>query len=82
MQMTIRLPDKYQARIEDISTRTGLRKSDIARMALKQFLENFDPLEQEEKPFARSKDLIGIISSGVQDLGSNHRRHLLERMKS
>jgi predicted DNA-binding protein len=81
MQMTIRMPDEYQSRIEEISGKTGLRKSDIARMAIKKFLEDFDIQSQGERASDKVQDLIGIVSSGIPDLGTNHRRHLLKLMR-
>jgi hypothetical protein len=82
MQMTIRMPEEYKARIEELSSRTGLKKSDIARLAIKKYLEDFfDALDQEDRPFDRCKDLIGVVGSGIPDLGTNHRRHLLSRIQ-
>jgi predicted transcriptional regulator len=34
-QLTIRVPDEYLAGIEKIATVTGLKKSDITRLAIK-----------------------------------------------
>jgi hypothetical protein len=81
MQMTIRIPDEYKARIEDVSGKTGLRKSDIARMAIKKFLEDFDIQAREDRPSGKVQDLIGVVSSGISDLGTNHRQHLLNLMR-
>ncbi len=81
MQMTIRMPDEYKSRIEEISGKTGLRKSDIARMAIKKFLEDFDIQSRGERASDKAQDLIGIVSSGIPDLGTNHRRHLLKLMR-
>jgi len=81
MQMTIRMPDEYEAKIREISEKTGLRKSDIARLALKKFLEEFDRQELQERPFKRARDLVGVVSSGIYDLGANHRRHVLNRIQ-
>lgn len=82
MQMTIRVPDEYKARIEEIASKTGLKKSDIARLAIRRFLEDFETGEQREKPEAGARDLIGVVSSGVSDLGTNHRDYLLKMMRS
>jgi len=82
MQMTIRMPDEYKARIEELASKTGLKKSDIARLAIRRFLEDFEAGERREKPEAETKDLIGVVSSGVSDLGTNHRDYLLKMMRS
>jgi metal-responsive CopG/Arc/MetJ family transcriptional regulator len=81
MQMTIRMPDEYKSRIDEIVNKTGLKKSDIARIAIKNFLEGFEAREQGKKPAAEAKDLIGVVDSGIPDLGTNHRRHLLNKIK-
>jgi len=39
MQLTIRIPDEYSLSIEKLTEKMGLKKSDIARLALKQFLD-------------------------------------------
>ncbi len=76
MQMTIRMPDEYKEKIEAVADQTGLKKSDIARLAIKSFLKNFEHQADIERPSARGEDLIGVVSSGICDLGTNHRRHL------
>ena len=81
MQMTIRMPDEYRSRIEKVSEKTGLRKSDIARMAIKKFLEDFDAQTRGDRTSAKAQDLIGVVSSGIPDLGTNHRQHLLNLMR-
>jgi len=81
MQMTIRMPDEYKFRIEEISEKTGLKKSDIARMAIKKFLEDFDIQSTGDRAPVKAQDLIGVVSSGISDLGTNHRRHLLNLMR-
>lgn len=81
MQMTIRMPDEYKSRIEEVSEKTGLRKSDIARMAIKKFLEDFEVQSRGERPSNKAQDLIGVVSSGIPDLGTNHRRHLISLMR-
>ncbi|WP_045220544.1 ribbon-helix-helix protein, CopG family [Desulfonatronum thioautotrophicum] len=81
MQMTIRVPDEFMEQVNHISLRTGLKKSDIARLAIKDFLERFDFQDQEVKPIQNASDLIGVVRSGISDLGRNHRRYILEGIK-
>jgi len=81
MQMTIRMPDEYRSRIEEVSEKTGLKKSDIARMAIKKFLEDFDVQARGDRTSAKAQDLIGVVNSGIPDLGTNHRLHLLNLMR-
>lgn len=79
MQLTIRMPDEQMNRIEHIAKKLGLKKSDVTRMAIKKFIEEYN--DSAEKPFARVKHLIGIAESGVSDLGQRHRHHLIKKIK-
>ena len=82
MQLTIRMPDEYKARLEDVASRTGLKKSDIARLAVTKYIEAFyDRLADQDRPIDRAADLVGVVDSGISDLGSQHRRHLLNRIR-
>ncbi len=80
MQLTIRLPDEQMNRINQIAKQMGLKKSDITRIALKQFIDQHS--ETTEKPFVKVKHLLGIAESGVSDLGQRHREHLLKRIRN
>jgi predicted DNA-binding protein len=79
-QLTIRVPDEYLAGIEKIATVTGLKKSDITRMAIKKYIEEY-AAEKEINNYGRAKDLIGVVASGVSDLGKNHRNYLIQKIK-
>jgi len=80
-QLTIRMPEEYFAKIEKIAESTGLKKSDITRIAVKKYLEEYSPTENTNL-FKKAQRLIGVVESGVPDLGKNHRRHLLEKIKN
>lgn len=80
MQMTIRIPDEDVSKIEHIAVKLGLKKSDITRMAIRSFIDRFE--ENEPSPYAKVKSLLGIAESGVPDLGKNHRKHLIEKIKA
>ena len=80
MQLTIRIPDEYKKKIEQLSGHLGLKKSDIARLALRKFIE--ENLEGDQKtPYQKVKHLLGSTESGIMDLGQNHRKHLMNRIK-
>jgi len=79
MQLTIRMPDNQMSRIENIAKKLGLKKSDVTRMAIKKFIEEYN--DSTVKPFAKVKHLLGIAESGVPDLGQRHRHHLLKKIK-
>jgi len=79
MQLTIRIPDEQMSRIEHIAKTMGLKKSDVTRMAIKKFIEEYNV--STVKPFTKIKHLLGVVESGVPDLGQRHREHLLKKIK-
>jgi len=79
MQLTIRMPDEQMSRIEYIAKKMGLKKSDVTRMAIKKFIEEYS--DSTVKPFAKVKHLLGVAESGVSDLGQRHRYHLIKKIK-
>ncbi len=78
-QFTIRMPEEYLSKIEQISKSTGLKKSDITRMAIRKFIEEYFD-DKEKKPYIKARRLLGVIESGISDLGQNHRKYLLKRI--
>jgi predicted DNA-binding protein len=80
-QLTIRMPKEYMVGIEKIAALTGLKKSDITRMAIKKYIEDYTT-EKEIDHYARAKDLIGVVASGISDLGKNHRNYLIQKIKA
>lgn len=79
-QLTVRLSDDLDKEISTLAKRLHLKRSDIVRMALERFLEEFQGRE-ESKPYEKVKNLIGSIASGIPDLGEAHRRHLLKKLR-
>ncbi len=80
MQFTVRIPDEYGEKIALLANNLGLKRSDIARLALKKFVdENLG--ESHEKPFQKVSHLIGVAESGVEDLGQRHREHLKRKAR-
>ena len=80
IQLTIRMPDEYKEKIEMLSGQLGIKKSDIARLALRKFID--ENVEQDQKtPYQKVKHLLGRAESGMKDLGQNHRKHLIDQIK-
>jgi len=79
MQLTIRMPKEQMTMIEYIAKKMGLKKSDVTRIALKKFIEEYN--ESTEKPFTKVKHLLGIVESGIPDLGQRHRDYLIKKIK-
>lgn len=82
MQLTIRTSDEYMFKIEHIAKEMGLKKSDVTRMAIKKFIDEYTGKEKEIKPYNRVKHLLGVAESGKRDLGQRHREHLIRKIKS
>jgi predicted DNA-binding protein len=81
MQLTIRVPDEQMVRIEQIAKQMGLKKSDVTRMAINKFIEDFSYETSATKPYHRAKYLLGVAESGITDLGQRHREHLIKKIK-
>lgn len=80
MQLTIRMPDEYREKIEILAEKMGLKKSDVARLALKRFIEeNMD--NEQRRPYEKVKHLLGWAESGMKDLGQRHRDHLIQKIR-
>jgi predicted DNA-binding protein len=75
-QITIRLPEALHRRLDRAAKNLGRRRSDLARLAVQRYL---DEIEGESAPrlYERVQDLLGSLDSGVSDLGSRHREHLV-----
>ena len=79
MQLTIRMPQEYNEKIEILAEKMGLKKSDIARLALKAFIEeNLTDDGKAPYDFDKVKHLLGIAESGIKDLGQRHREHIFK----
>ncbi|MCK5508683.1 MAG: hypothetical protein KAI50_09205, partial [Desulfobacterales bacterium] len=79
MQLTIRMPEEQMTMIEYIAKKMELKKSDVTRIALKKFIEEYN--DSTEKPFTKVKHLLGIVESGIPDLGQRHRDYLVKKIK-
>ena len=79
MQFTIRMPEEQMTMIEYIAKKMELKKSDVTRIALKKFIEEYN--DSTEKPFTKVKHLLGIVESGIPDLGQRHRDYLIKKIK-
>ncbi len=79
-QLTVRLPNSLDKEIKSFAKKFHIKRSDVARMALQKFLEEFQR-ENEKKPYDKAKNLIGSVSSGISDLGESHRKHLLRQFR-
>ena len=79
-QLTIRMPEEYFYKIEQIAKLRVLKKSDVTRMAIRKYLDEYST-EEETDLYSKSKRLFGIVESGISDLGQNHRDHLIKKIR-
>jgi hypothetical protein len=80
VQLTVRMPEEYDEALARISKKLGLKRSDVVRMAIKEFLEEHER-GQQTRPFESVKHLLGVAESGISDLGQSHREHLIRKLK-
>jgi Arc/MetJ-type ribon-helix-helix transcriptional regulator len=80
MQLTVRMPDQYTKKLNVLSKKMGLKRSDVVRLALKQFLDkNSEGIEPS--PFEKAERLLGVAESGIKDLGQRHRHYLIQKVR-
>jgi metal-responsive CopG/Arc/MetJ family transcriptional regulator len=80
MQFTVRMPDNYTERLNSLSKKMGLKRSDVVRLAIRQFLDE-NSEETDRLPFQKIRSAIGIVESGIKDLGQRHRHYLIKRIR-
>ncbi|HEY7678534.1 MAG TPA: hypothetical protein VIG69_15785 [Candidatus Methylomirabilis sp.] len=79
-QLTVRLPGDLHERLARVAKRLGLKRSDVARLAIQRYLEEAER-GGPPRPYDLVRDLVGSVASGVSDLGSRHREYLLARFR-
>ncbi len=80
-QLTVRVPEELNQELEKLSSRLRLKRSDLVRLALERLINEMQK-ETPPRPYDNVKNLIGVMSSGVDDLGEAHRKYLKRRLKS
>lgn len=78
-QLTVRVPDDMDREISRIAKSLNLRRSDIVRMALDRFIRG-GRAAGETTPYEKVQMLLGKVTTGIPDLGENHRAHLLRKI--
>ena len=78
-QLTVRVPEELDGAISLAARRLQRTRSEIVRMALRQFLNTASP---RERPAQRVADLIGTLDSRIPDLADRHREYILESLRS
>lgn len=79
-QLTVRLPGVLHERLARIAKRLGRKRSDVARLAIQRFLDETERAARP-RPYEQVLDLLGSLDSGIPDLGSRHRDHLVAHLR-
>ena len=74
MLITIDIPEELEQKMSSMTQELNLNKVALIRLALEKFL-NARP-EPESSAYSKAKEFIGVINSGIPDLGTNHEIHL------
>lgn len=77
-QLTVRIPKDLRDALDRASRNSGLKTSEIVRLALQRHLGLSQGRNQ--RPAERVRKLLGGLASGVPDLGEDHRRYILESL--
>jgi Arc/MetJ-type ribon-helix-helix transcriptional regulator len=81
-QLTIRVSRQLHQEIGVAARRLRRSRSEIVRLALEAWLAGGRAATADATtPWERVEDLIGITESGVADLGSSHREHVLTTIR-
>ena len=81
-QVSIRIDERTNKGLGKAAEKLHIRKSDVIRIALADFLQKTGISEGGEGSsiYDRLKPFIGVSDSGISDL-STHPKHLAKRMK-
>lgn len=77
-QLTVRIPKDLRDALDRASRTTGLKTSEIVRLALQHHLHLSKG--RNRCPAERVRGLLGGLESGIPDLGENHRSHIIESL--
>jgi predicted DNA-binding protein len=75
---SVRLPEDLEKRINALSKKSNVNKSDIVREALQEYLGKE---EQKEMPYELGEDLFGCYGSGDGTLSVNYKQKLKEKLR-
>ena len=80
-QLTIRVPSKLSSAVGRIAKSMSLKRSDIVRLALKNFVEQEAPVKKQKTLYEKVGSLVGSVRIEIPDLAENHRKYLLQKIK-
>ena len=77
-QLTVRIPKDLREALDRASRKSGLKASEIVRLALQRHLKM--PRGATKRPAERVRGLLGGLESGIPDLGENQRAYIIESL--
>lgn len=77
-QLTVRIEEDLDRALDEAARRLDRKRSDVVRMALRQFLFGSS---RSERPAERVRDLLGSVESGIPRLAERHREYIVESLK-
>jgi len=77
-QLTVRIPKDLRDALDRVSRKSGLRNSEIVRLALQRHLNL--PANRNIRSAERVRTLLGSLESDVPDLAENHRAYIIESL--
>ena len=81
LQISLRLPGRLLAAVDDRARQVGKSRSDVIREVLEAHLVSSAAAPGADHPYGRVRDLLGSVSGGPPDLGRRHREHLAEMVR-
>jgi predicted DNA-binding protein len=76
---SVRLPEDLEKRINALSKKNNVNKSDIVREALQEYLGKE---ELKEMPYELGEDLFGCYGSGDGTQSVNYKQKLKEKLRA
>lgn len=77
-QITVRLPQRLASALDEMAGRSGLKRSDIVRLAIQAYVS--EQAEEEARPYDLVRHLIGK-AQGVLSLDEPREDPLAERIR-
>ena len=77
-QLTVRIPKHLRDALDLASRKSGLKYSEIVRLALQRHLSL--PDDRDRRPAERVRTLLGSLDSGVPDLAESQRAYIIESL--
>jgi Arc/MetJ-type ribon-helix-helix transcriptional regulator len=78
-QITVRLTEDVEKDLDRLTRAMRLRRSDVVCPAIRRMADEMGG-KVAQGPSQQVKDLLGSVESGVPDLGSAHREHLIRQL--